>query len=68
MVGSRRVLEEADYIADVWAMIHEYSYSKMHYNQEAKIEKEFFKEMIEVASKTMWAFDDLDPNNEEMQI
>jgi hypothetical protein len=63
-----RVLEEADYIADVWAMVHEYSYSKMHYNQEAKNEKEFFKGMIEVASNTMWAFDDLDPNNEEMQI
>jgi len=63
-----RVLEEADYIADVWAMIHEYSYSKMYYNQKAKSEKEFFKEMIDVASKTMWAFDDLDPNNEEMQI
>jgi len=62
-----RVLEEADYIADVWAMIHEYSYSKMHYS-EANNEKEFFKEMIDVASKTMWAFDDLDPNTEEMQI
>ncbi len=63
-----RVLEEADYIADVWAMIHEYSYSKMHHNQETKSEKEFFKEMISVASNTMWAFDDLDPNNDEMQI
>lgn len=63
-----RVLEEADYIADVWAMIHEYGYSKMYYNQEAKNEKDFFKGMIEVASKTMWAFDDLDLNNEEMQI
>ena len=63
-----RVLEEADYIADVWAMIHEFSYSRMHYNQEAKNEKEFFKSMIEVASKTMWAFDDLDPNHDEMQI
>jgi hypothetical protein len=63
-----RVLEEADYIADVWAMIHEYSFSKTHYSQETKNEKEFFKKMIDVASKTMWAFDDLDPNNEEMQI
>jgi hypothetical protein len=63
-----RVLEEADYIADVWAMIHEYSYSKMHHNQETRNEKEFFKSMIDIASKTMWAFDDLDPNNEEMQI
>lgn len=63
-----RVLEEADYIADVWAMIHEYSYSKLHYSQDAKNEKEFFKGIIDIASKTMWAFDDLDANNEEMQI
>lgn len=63
-----RVLEDADYIADVWAMIHEYSYSKMYHNQDTKIEKEFFKHMIDIASRTMWAFDDLDPNTDEMQI
>jgi hypothetical protein len=63
-----RVLEEADYVADVWAMIHEYAYSLMHNNKEAKQEKDFFKLMIDVATKTMWAFDDLDPNNEEMQV
>ncbi len=63
-----RVLEEADYIADVWAMIHEYSYSRMYSSQETKNEKEFFKSLIDVASKTMWAFDDLDPNRDEMQI
>lgn len=63
-----RVLEEVDYIADVWAMIHEYAYSKIHYNLDTKDEKVFFNEMISVASKTMWAFDDLDTNAEEMQI
>lgn len=63
-----RVLEEVDYIADVWAMIHEYSYSITYYNYETKDAKTFFTEIIGVASKTMWAFDDLDSNNEEMQI
>src|SRR5579863_3733666 len=63
-----RVLEEADYLADVWAIIHEYSYSKMFYSQDTKNEKEFFKLMLDLATKTMWAFDDLDPNTEEMQI
>jgi hypothetical protein len=63
-----RVLEEADYIADVWAMIHEYSYSVVHYANETSDAKTFFKDLIDIASKTMWAFDDLDPNNEEMQI
>lgn len=63
-----RVLEEADYIADVWAMIHEYGYSKLQYATETKEVKTFFKDLITVATKTMWAFDDLDPNFEEMQI
>lgn len=63
-----RVLEEADYVADVWAMIHEFAYSQTHHNQETKQEKVFFRQMIDVATKTMWAFDDLDPNNEEMQV
>jgi len=63
-----RILEEVDYIADVWAMIHEYAYSKTYYNGETRDEKAFFLDMIDTASKTMWAFDDLDPNTEEMQI
>ena len=49
-------------------MIHEYSFSKMYYSREVKDEKELFKNMIDVAIKTMWAFDDLEYNNEEMQI
>jgi hypothetical protein len=63
-----RVLEEVDYVADVWAMIHEFAFSKTYYNAETKDEKTFFMHMINIASKTMWAFDDLDPNTEEMQI
>ena len=63
-----RVLEEADYMADVWAMLHEYAYSKMYHASDVTTDKEFFKEIIEIATMTMWAFDDLDTNNEEMQI
>ena len=63
-----RILEEADYIADVWAMIHEYTYSLLHHNKEAQQAKSFFKELVDVATKTMWSFDDLDPNREEMQV
>lgn len=63
-----RVLEEADYMADVWAMLHEYSYSKMYHAEDLTKDKEFFKEIIEIATMTMWAFDDLDANTEEMQI
>lgn len=63
-----RVLEEADYIADVWAMIHEYYYSTIHAAQQANNIKDFFKSMIDIALNTMLAFDDLDPNYEEMQV
>jgi len=63
-----RVLEEADYIADAWAMIHEFGYSRLHYAMDVKDVKAFFKTLIDIATKTMWAFDDLDPNVEEMQI
>lgn len=63
-----RVLEEADYIADVWAMIYEYAFSRVNYRVETADAKAFFMEMIDIASKTMWAFDDLDPNTNEMQV
>lgn len=63
-----RVLEEADYVADVWAMLHEFAYSQSYYSQETKNEKAFFRQLIDVATKTMWAFDDLDPNTDEMQV
>jgi hypothetical protein len=63
-----RVLEEADYIADVWAMVYEYAFSKVNYRMETADTKGFFMEMIDIASKTMLAFDDLDPNINEMQV
>lgn len=63
-----RVLEEADYIADVWAMVHEFAFSKLYYASETSDLISFFKDLIDVATKTMWAFDDLDPNVDEMQI
>lgn len=63
-----RVLEEADYIADVWAMLHEFAYCEVYRADDTKDIKKFFLELVEIATKTMWAFDDLDLNNEEMQI
>jgi len=63
-----RILEEADYVADVWAMIHEYAFSKAYHRSEAADAKKFFGEMIEIACRTMWAFDDLEPNPNQMQV
>lgn len=55
-----RVLEEADYYADVWAMIHEYSYTYYSKGQKAIAtikDARFFVALIELALKTFWAFD-----------
>lgn len=61
-----RILEEADYQADVWTMIHEYSMEK---STDGSLDfKDYFKDLIKIATKTMWAFDDLDPNVDEMQV
>jgi len=53
-----RVLEEADFYADVWALIHEYGYT-LH-NAGVKSVQDtpsFFSSLIELALETFWAFD-----------
>jgi len=63
-----RVVEEMDYHADVWAMLHEYALT----NAQARIPpahaQRFFMELVEAATETMWAFDDASPPPREFQI
>jgi hypothetical protein len=63
-----RILEEADFIADVWTFVHEYAFSKMYYSGETKHEKDFFKGLFRLAIETMWSFVELAPNNNEIQV
>jgi len=63
-----RILEEADYAADVWTFLHEYSFSKMYYSKETEDHKSFFKGLFQLAMETMWSFVELAPNNNEIQI
>jgi hypothetical protein len=63
-----RILEEADFIADVWTFIHEYAFSKMHYSSDTQNEKEFFKNLFRLAIETMWSFAALATNNNEIQV
>lgn len=63
-----RVLEEADYIADVWAFFHEYAISKRYYSKEAENIKEFFKNIFLLATETMWSFVELSNDFNEMQV
>jgi hypothetical protein len=64
-----KVIEEADYQADAWAILYEYRYSSVHYN--ANIEsnlKKFFLDTIDIAVETMWSFVDLGEELTEIQI
>lgn len=62
-----KVLETADYQADVYGILNEYSYSvKAGYS--VLDAKAFFLENIRVATETMWAFDDRGKELEEIQI
>jgi len=62
-----KLLETADYQADVFAIINEYGYySKMV--KEVSNPQEFFLNAIKVATETMWSFDDNGAGLEEIQI
>ena len=63
-----RVLEEADYVADVWAFFHEYAISKRYYPKEAENIKAFFKNIFQLATETMWSFVELSNDYNEMQV
>lgn len=63
-----RILEEADYKADVYAMLHEYHLSSLYFGRDIIDLKEFFKGLINNAINTMWAFDEEDPETERMQV
>lgn len=59
-----KVLETADYQADVYGLLNEYAFSKV-----SDIDsKEFFLNAIITATETMWSFDDAGVNLEQIQI
>ncbi|RTL59987.1 MAG: SAVED domain-containing protein [Sphingobacteriales bacterium] len=54
-----KVIEEADYQADVWALLTEYKYCCVYETDKLKNGlKEFFCNAIETAAETMWSFMD----------
>lgn len=54
-----KVIEEADYQADVWALLTEYKYCCVYETDKLKNGlKEFFCNAIETAVETMWSFMD----------
>jgi len=62
-----KVLETADYQADVYGLLNDYGFS-LKANLVVSPVKQFFLDSIDVATETMWAFDDNGVNLEEIQI
>lgn len=63
-----KVLEEIDYHADVWAMLHEHVLASLQSRSEVDDVREFIRDLIEIATETMWAFDEDEIPLEEIQI
>jgi len=59
-----KVLEEIDFQADVWAMLHEYELTRSQNPEEVREAPAFFKNLVRLATECMWAFDDGAPLRE----
>jgi hypothetical protein len=63
-----RVLEEIDFHADVWAMLHEYELTRSQSPRQVEDVPGFFRGLVHIATECMWAFDDGGPPLREIQI
>jgi hypothetical protein len=64
-----KVIEEADYQADVWGLLYEYKYSSMFNSSSVEPNyKKFFLDSIDTAVETMWSFVDSGTELTEIQI
>lgn len=63
--GFAKILEEIDYEADIWALLHEMSYLQ---GIGQMLTKKSLHSAIETAISTFWAFDRLSPFEEQIQI
>jgi hypothetical protein len=64
-----KVIEEADYQADVYALLYDYKYSQVQDSDLVNGNlKKFFSRAIETATETMWSFVDNDTELTEIQI
>lgn len=64
-----KVIEEADYQADAWALLYEFKYSDMFNPGSVQTNlKKFFLVSIDTAVETMWSFVDTGTELSEIQI
>lgn len=62
-----KVLEELDYHADAYAIVHEYQYMKRWHEGEHETVGQRFTTIVESALESFWAFDDNEPQG-RMQV
>ncbi|MBK9260619.1 MAG: SAVED domain-containing protein [Polyangiaceae bacterium] len=63
-----KVLEEIDYHADVWAMLYEYALTEIISTSSVDKPEQFFRQLVRLATETMWAFDDDGSDLHRIQI
>lgn len=63
-----KILEELDYQADVWAMLHEYGLSRHRARASTDDARAFFLGLVSTALESFWSFDDGDQPLAEMQV
>ncbi|WNG16855.1 SAVED domain-containing protein [Cystobacter fuscus] len=56
-----RVLEEIDFQADVWAMLHEYELTRTETPRQVENAPRFFLSLVHRATECMWAFNEGPP-------
>ncbi|MEM9919263.1 MAG: SAVED domain-containing protein [Bacteroidota bacterium] len=54
--GFPKVVEAADYQADVWAMFYEYKYTALNNRKALENPRDYFLSLINTAIHTMWSF------------
>lgn len=59
-----KALEEADYQADVYALLHEFFYERIPLDEVC----DFFTKRIQLLTETMWAFDKQKTRSDSMEV
>lgn len=65
-----KIIEDADYQADIYALLHEYDYSRMYAPSDIDENNlgAFFANMLDVALHALWSFNDPGITMKEIQI
>jgi|GEM_PF-1206548 len=65
-----KIIEDVDYQSDVYAILYEYSYSKLFRTPDVSVNNlgDFFAKTIDIAIAALWSFNDPGVNMKEIQV